>query len=87
MGFGDGRDADCGLIEWFFMHTKIGIEKMLVNCSRGDLLGQHSAEKEKKVYRQLMQLIHPDKTRDLGKITLLILEELVKAVNNRYHPT
>ena len=63
------------------------ISKMLANCSRGDLLGQHSVEKEKKVYRQLMQLIHPDKTRNLGAITLLILEELVKAVNNRYHPT
>ena len=65
--------------------TKETIEKLLKNCSVEDLLGKHSKEKQKKVYRQMMQLIHPDKNRDMGEVAILILEELAKAVNSGYH--
>ena len=65
--------------------TQQTLEKLLKPCSLSDLLGQHSQEKQKQVYRRLMQWIHPDKTRDLGEKMNLILEALVKAVNVRYH--
>ena len=61
------------------------IEKLLANCSFEDLLGSHTPEKQKKVYRQIMRLIHPDKTRDLGQKARLMLEALVKAINAMYH--
>ena len=61
------------------------VEKLLANCSFEDLLGSHTPEKQKKVYRQIMRLIHPDKTRDLGQKARLILEVLVKAINAMYH--
>ena len=59
--------------------------KLLANCSFEDLLGSHTQEKQKKVYRQIMRLIHPDKTRDFGQKARLILEALVKAINAMYH--
>ena len=61
------------------------VEKLLANCSFEDLLGSHAPAKQKKVYRQIMQLIHPDKTRDLGQKARLMLEALVKAINAMYH--
>ena len=61
------------------------VEKLLANCSFEDLLGSHTPEKQKKVYRQIMQLIHPDKTRDFGQKARLMLEVLVKAINAMYH--
>ncbi len=61
------------------------IEKLLANCSFEDLLGSHTPEKQKKVYRQIMQLIHPDKTRDFGQKARLMLEVLVEAINAMYH--
>ncbi|MEK9136452.1 MAG: hypothetical protein AAB393_04965, partial [Bacteroidota bacterium] len=65
--------------------TQHTLERMLKNCSLEELLGKHPKEKQKQVYRRLMQLIHPDKTRDLGEKVNVILEALVKAVNARYH--
>ena len=65
--------------------TQETIEQLLKNCAVEDLLGRHAKEKRKKVYRRMMQMIHPDKTRELGAVTTLILGELVKAVNTRYH--
>ena len=61
------------------------VEKLLANCSFEDLLGRHAPAKQKKVYRQIMQLIHPDKTRDFGQKARLMLEVLVKAINAMYH--
>ncbi len=61
------------------------VEKLLANCSFEDLLGSHTPEKQQKVYRQIMQLSHPDKTRDFGQKARLMLEALVKAINAMYH--